>query len=107
MKSNYRHKQTFSKLERIACRCASLATDSEISENEIYSGRTKTTLGISVARQMAFLFMHDHYGIRYRRIAEHAQMTIGAVMKNVRKARTYKFSDPVYKLVYNMMSEKL
>lgn len=97
----------FLKVEHAACECAAAATNCDISKSDIYSGRTKTTLGISLARQMAMMFMHDHYGINYRRIAERAHMTVGAVMKCVGKARRYRFSDPLYSLVYRLMDERL
>lgn len=97
----------FRRVEHAACECASIATSCQMSESEIYSGRTKTTLCVSVARQMAMLFMHDHYGISYRRIAERAQMTMESAMRCVRKAREYRFSDSIYGFVYDLMDERL
>lgn len=97
----------FQKVEHIACKCVTEAMGCHVSEDCIYSGRTKTTLAVSVARQLAFLFMHDHYGISYRRIAERAQMTVNAVMKCVGKARRYRFADPIYNRVYDMINSKL
>ena len=101
------NKYIFQKIEKIACCCASEATGGVLSESCIYSGRTKTTLVVSIARQLAFLFMHDHYGISYRHIAERSQMTVNAVMKCVGKARRYRFTDPVYNRVYDMINNKL
>lgn len=83
------------------------AMECPVTEECIYLGRTKTTLAVSVARQLAFLLMHDNFGISYRRIAERSQMTVNAVMKCVGKAREYRFSDPVYKKVYLLMEKKL
>lgn len=97
----------YRKVEHITCECTSTVIGSDIAPDEMYMGRTKTAFGISVARQMAFMVMHDHYGINYRSIAEHSQMTIGTVMKCVRKARMYRFTDSVYSLVYNMIEDKL
>lgn len=97
----------FQRVENIACKCVTEAMGCPVSEDCIYSGHTKTTLVVSVARQLAFLFMHDHYGISYRRIAERAQMTVNAVIKCVGKARRYRFSDPIYNLVYDMINSKL
>lgn len=97
----------FQKIEKVACECVSEATGSTLPYAGIYSGHTKTTFTVSVARQLAFLFMHDHYGINYRRIAERAKMTVNAVMKCVGKAREYRFFDPVYNKVYQLMEERL
>lgn len=97
----------FRKVERIACECASVATSGTVLDTSIYSGKTKTSLGISIARQLAFLFMHDHYGISYRRISKRAQMTVNAVMKCVGKARQYRFTDPIYRSVYEMINNRL
>lgn len=101
------NKRIFIKIEHTACECVSEAMGRAIQENDIYSGRTKTTLAVSVARQLAFLFMHDIYGISYRRIAERARMTTNAVMKCVGKARVYRFNDPIYNLVYDLMNKRL
>lgn len=97
----------FQKIENIACKCVSETMDCSVMEDCIYSGHTKTTLAVSVARQLAFLFMHDHYGFSYRRIAERSQMTVNAVMKCVGKARRYRFTDPIYNRVYDMINNKL
>ena len=97
----------FQKVEHIACECATEAMGSPVPDDCIYLGRTKTTLATSVARQLAFLFMHDHYGISYRRISERSRMTVNAVMKCVGKARRYRFTDPIYNRVYDMINNKL
>lgn len=97
----------FCKVEKTACECTSEIINNRISECDIYSGRTKTTLGVSIARQLAFLFMHDKYGISYRKIAGRANMTVNAVMKCVGKAREYRFTDNIYGIVYNLIDEKL
>lgn len=78
-----------------------------VKDDCIYSVRKKTTLSVSVARQLAFLFMHDKYGISYRKIAGRANMTVNAVMKCVRKAREYRFTDNIYSIVYKLIDEKL
>lgn len=97
----------FYKIERVACECASESIGVNLSATKLYEGKKRTTLAISVARQLAFLFMHDNFGISYRRISEHSKMTINSVMKCVRKAREYRFSDIVYKKVYKLIEERL
>lgn len=97
----------FYKIERVACECVSESIGVNLSAAKLYEGKKRTTLAISVARHLAFLFMHDHYGISYVLIAERAKMGVKSVMKCVRKAREYRFSDIVYKKVYKKIEERL
>ncbi len=97
----------FCKIEHVACECAAFATNKQVPEADIYSGTTKTTLQISIARQLALLFMHDSYGISYKQISARSRMDIKSVMRCVRKAREFIFIDPIYSLVYKMMDERL
>ncbi len=97
----------FLKIEKVACECSSVATNAIVDISELYQGRTKTSTAISVARQMALLFMHDHYGISYRRIARRSNMKVESAIRCVRKAREWRFTDPIYGLVYQLMEDKL
>lgn len=90
----------FRKVEKAACRSASIVTGRKLDAEEIYSGKTKTMLHISIARSLAFLVMHDSYGIKYAAIAERAGMSEKAVMKSCAKARIYRFLDSTYKKTY-------
>lgn len=103
--ADYEH--IFQEVEHIACESVSCVTNCKISESDMYLAKTKFTSCVSMARQLAFLFMHDHYGISYRHIAEHAKMTIGAIMKCVGKARIYRISDSTYSRAYKLMNERL
>ena len=97
----------FDRVEQAACRCASNTTGRELSADEIYSGKTKTMLNVSIARSLALMIMHDTYGITYRKIARRANMSEKAVMKSVAKARIYRFSDPVYNRAYELIMKEL
>ena len=97
----------FDRVEQAACRCASNTTGRELSADEIYSGKTKTMLNVSIARSLALMVMHDTYGITYRKIARRANMSEKAVMKSVAKARIYRFSDPVYNRAYELIMTEL
>ena len=97
----------FDRVEQAACRCASNTTGRELSADEIYSGKTKTMLNVSIARSLALMVMHDTYGITYRKIARRANMSEKAVMKSVAKARIYRFSDPVYNRAYELIMKEL
>ena len=97
----------FDRVEQAACRCASNTTGRELSADEIYSGKTKTMLVVSVARSLTFVVLHDIYGITYRRIATRANMSEKAVMKSVAKARMYRFSDTIYNRAYKLINQEL
>ena len=97
----------FDRVEQAACRCASNTTGRELSADEIYSGKTKTMLNVSIARSLALMIMHDTYGITYRKIARRANMSEKAVMKSVAKARIYRFSDQVYNRAYELIMTEL
>ena len=97
----------FDRVEQAACRCASNTTGRELSADEIYSGKTKTMLNVSIARSLALMVMHDTYGITYRKIARRANMSEKAVMKSVAKARIYRFSDQVYNRAYELIMKEL
>lgn len=102
-----KYDEIFKKIEQTACACVTQTLKQDTHTHNLYLGRTKTTLAISVARQLAFLFMHDHYAISYHQIAQHANFTTNAVMKCVRKAREYRFSDPLYKDIYQKINNTL
>ena len=97
----------FDRVEQAACRCASNTTGRELKAEEIYSGKTKTMLNVSIARSLALMVMHDTYGIKYTTIAERANMSEKAVMKSTARARIYRFSDPIYKRTYELMMNML
>ena len=97
----------FDRVEQAACRCASNTTGRELKADEIYSGKTKTMLNVSIARSLALMVMHDTYGIKYTTIAERANMSEKAVMKSTARARIYRFSDPTYKRTYELMMNML
>ena len=97
----------FDRVEQAACRCASNTTGRELSADEIYSGKTKTMLNVSIARSLALMIMHDTYGIKYTTIAKRADMSEKAVMKSVAKARIYRFSDQVYNRAYELIMKEL
>lgn len=101
------HKRIFSKVESVCCKCAAAITGKEVDVSEIYFGKTKTSLVISVARSLALMIMHDIYGITYRKIARRANMSEKAVMKSVAKARRFRFSDDVYNRTYELITKEL
>ena len=105
--SNSYYNRIFSKAESVCSRCAVEATGRSFNVSELYSGKTKTMLVVSVARSLTFVVLHDIYGITYRRIARRANMSEKAVMKSVAKARIYRFSDPVYNRAYELIMTEL
>lgn len=105
--SSLYHNRIFSKVETVCCKCASRTTGNKVDVSEMYIGKTKTSLVVSVARSLALMIMHDIYGITYRRIATRANMSEKAVMKSVAKARMYRFSDPVYNRAYKLINQEL
>ena len=105
--SNSYYNRIFSKAESVCSRCAVEATDRSFNVSELYSGKTKTMLVVSVARSLTFVVLHDIYGITYRRIATRANMSEKAVMKSVAKARMYRFSDPIYNRAYKLIMKEL
>ena len=105
--SNSYYNRIFSKAESVCSKCAMEATGRSFNVSELYSGKTKTMLVVSVARSPTFVILHDIYGITYRRIATRANMSEKAVMKSVAKARMYRFSDPVYNRAYELIMTEL
>ena len=105
--SSLYHNRIFSKVETVCCKCASRTTGNKVDVSEMYIGKTKTSLVVSVARSLALMIMHDIYGITYRRIATRANMSEKAVMKSVAKARMYRFSDPIYNRAYKLIMKEL
>ena len=105
--SSFYHNRIFSKVETVCCKCASRTTGNKVDVTEMYIGKTKTMLVVSVARSLTFVVLHDIYGITYRRIAARADMSEKAVMKSVAKARTYRFSDPIYNRAYKLINQEL
>ena len=105
--SSFYHNRIFSKVETVCCKCASRTTGNKVDVSEMYIGKTKTSLVVSVARSLTFVVLHDIYGITYRRIAARANMSEKAVMKSVAKARMYRFSDPVYNRAYKLINQEL
>ena len=105
--SNSYYNRIFSKAESVCSKCAMEATGRSFNVSELYSGKTKTMLVVSVARSLTFAVLHDIYGITYRRIARRANMSEKAVMKSVAKARIYRFSDPVYNRAYELIMTEL
>lgn len=105
--SSLYHNRIFSKVETVCCKCASRTTGNKVDVTEMYIGKTKTSLVVSVARSLTFVVLHDIYGITYRRIAARADMSEKAVMKSVAKARIYRFSDPVYNRAYELIIAEL
>ena len=105
--SNFNHSRIFSKVETVCCKCAAHTTGRIIDVSEIYIGKTKTSLVVSVARSLALMIMHDTYGITYRKIARRANMSEKAVMKSVAKARIYRFTDSVYNRAYELITKEL
>ena len=105
--SNSYYNRIFSKAESVCSKCAMEATGRSFNVSELYSGKTKTMLVVSVARSLTFVVLHDIYGITYRRIATRANMSEKAVMKSVAKARMYRFSDPVYNRAYKLINQEL
>ena len=105
--SSFYHNRIFSKVETVCCKCASRTTGNKVDVSEMYIGKTKTSLVVSVARSLTFVVLHDIYGITYRRIAARANMSEKAVMKSVAKARTYRFSDPIYNRAYKLINQEL
>lgn len=97
----------FDKVEMAACNCATEVTRVNVKPEDIYSGKTKTTLAVSIARSMAFMVMHDSYGIKYSLIAKRAGMSEKAVMKSTAKARAFRFSDYYYKKTYELMMKMI
>ena len=97
----------FDRVEFVTCTCVSAVTGRNMNKDEIYSGKTKTLLQVSIARSIAFMVMHDTYGIRYSKIAHRAGMSDKAVMKSTARARIYRFSDPIYKRTYELMMNML
>ena len=105
--SNSYYNRIFSKAESVCSKCAMEATGRSVNVSELYSGKTKTMLVVSVARSLTFVVLHDIYGITYRRIATRANMSEKAVMKSVAKARMYRFSDPIYNRAYKLINQEL
>ena len=105
--SSLYHNRIFSKVETVCCKCASRTTGNKVDVTEMYIGKTKTSLVVSVARSLALMIMHDTYGITYRKIARRANMSEKAVMKSVAKARIYRFSDQVYNRAYELIMAEL
>ena len=105
--SNSYYNRIFSKAESICSKCAMEATGRPFDVSELYSGKTKTMLVVSVARSLTFVVLHDIYGITYRRIATRANMSEKAVMKSVAKARMYRFSDSIYNRAYKLIMKEL
>ena len=70
--SSFYHNRIFSKVETVCCKCASRTTGNKVDVTEMYIGKTKTSLVVSVARSLALMIMHDTYGITYRKIARRA-----------------------------------
>lgn len=101
------YERIFDKVEKAACKCATATTGNFVDVTEIYFGKTKTSLAVSVARSLAFMIMHDTYGIKYQAIAQRADMSEKAVMKSTAKARIYRFSDPIYNRTYELISNQL
>ena len=97
----------FDKVEQVACSCTTEATKTKVTTDEIYSGKTKTTLAVSIARSMALMVMHDSYGIKYSLIAKRAGMSEKAVMKSTAKARTFRFYDYYYKKTYELIMKMI
>ena len=97
----------FDRVEYVTCKCVSAVTGRSMDKDEIYSGKTKTLLQVGIARSIAFMVMHDTYGIHYSRIAQRAGMSDKAVMKSTAKARIYRFSDPVYRMAYELIMNRL
>ena len=105
--SNSYYNCIFSKAESVRSKSSMEATGRSSNASEIYSGKTKTMLVVSVARSLTFVILHDIYGITYRRIATRANMSEKAVMKSVAKARMYRFSDPIYNRAYKLINQEL
>ena len=105
--SSLYHNRIFSKVETVCCKCASRTTGNKVDVSEMYIGKTKTSLVVSVARSLTFVVLHDIYGITYRRIATRANMSEKAVMKSVAKARMYRFSDSIYNRAYKLIMKEL
>lgn len=105
--SSLYHNRIFSKVETVCCKCASRTTGNKVDVSEMYIGKTKTSLVVSVARSLALMIMHDTYGMTYRRIAARADMSEKAVMKSVAKARMYRFSDSIYNRAYKLIMTEL
>ncbi len=97
----------FAKIEETCAHASSETTGTLVKPCKLYEGRGKTPFPVSLARALAFVFMHDHYGINYRQIAERSQMTVNAVMKCMAKARELRFTDPAYKDCYERIDKML
>lgn len=97
----------FVKIEEACAHASSETTGTLVKPCNLYEGRGKTPFSVSMARALAFVFMHDHYGINYRRIAERSRMTVNAVMKCMVKARELRFIDPTYKECYERIEKML
>lgn len=98
---------TMKHIESVSVRYASLMTGDEIQIQQLYKGVTKVRASVSLARRMAFLFMHDQYGISYSNIAKWSGFTQNAVIHAVMKARVLRFIDRLYMTTYNLINKNL
>lgn len=100
----------FKHIESVCCECAEAVLSTNVRPEVLYSDR-KPTLATSVARGIAFMIMHDFYGIRYSVIAWHARMNVNSIIHKVISTRTYVYSsyygDSIYKNVHSLVMEKL
>lgn len=97
----------YKKIEEACVSASGEITGTEVHACNIYVGRTKTPLAISMARALAFVFMHDVYAVNYRKIAERSSMSVRAVMRCAAKARELRFIDPVYRKCYELIENRL
>lgn len=79
----------------------------EIKREDLYKGVTKIPFSVATVRHFVYYVLKDTYCLPYSYIAKHCGMTIGAIMKNVRKMREVVFFDDFYNDINNAIRKKI
>lgn len=71
----------------------------------LYSGKTRTYINVTIARQFTYYVLHDLYHVAYSVIAKRAGFSVRGVIQNTHKARYYIHSDKVYSQIYQLIEK--
>lgn len=96
-------------VERAVCGAVNAVMEgkADVSPSGIYGGSGNVPVAVAMARHFCFYVMKDKYGIPYKRIARRAGVSVGAVMKKVRKMRGAVFFDTLAGAVCDEVNKRL
>lgn len=102
------------RIEETVCSCVNDALtglrngkDDIVTVDKLYSGTSKVSLSVTVARQFTYFVMHDLYHLSYSVIAERSRKSVRSVVACVAKVRCLMFMDEIYIAVADLVKKRM